>query len=110
MHPGDLAQVETVVWMSGIEAFEFYSPGGLAHELLGHDLAFRGAHDDAVAAADGGGGGDDDLIAVAIHRLHRIAADFQRVGVRVGDLGEAYLVPAAADRVPAVVEKSRTAG
>ena len=69
-----------------------------------------GAHDDPVAAADRRGGRDDHLIAVAEHRFHGIAADFQGVGVRIGDFRQADLIPAAADRVAAVVEIAGAAG
>ena len=69
-----------------------------------------GADHDAVAAADRRGRRDDDQIAVAKHRLHGIAADLQRIGVGIGDLGQAHLVPAAADREAAIVEKALAAG
>ena len=70
----------------------------------------RGLDHDAVAAPDRRGGRHHDDGAVAIGRLHRVAGDFQRIGVLVIRRGERDLVPALAGREAAVVEIAAGAG
>src|SRR3546814_2849821 len=77
----------------------------LAQELLRHDLALPRLQHEPVAAPDAGLRRDDDDVAVAIDRLHAVAADLQRIGVLVADVGKIDLVPAAAGRIAGIVEE-----
>ena len=100
-------EVETAVGMGGIQAAQLDPPGRAASKLLGHHFPPHGAHHHPVAAADWRRRRDDDHVAVAEHRFHRLAADLQRVGIGVGDFRQGHLIPAAADRIAAVVEDIR---
>ena len=58
----------------------------------------RGFHHHAVAAPDRRARRHHDDVAVAIDGLHRVAGNFQRIGVLVVTAGSADLVPALAGR------------
>jgi hypothetical protein len=94
------------------ELSDFNSTGlcGLALEFFDHDLAVLGLDHDAIAFAHVSSRRHDDDVAVAVGGLHRVAGDFQGVGVLVVHRGEGDLLPALADRKAAVVEKSAGAG
>ena len=108
--PQHVGHRQRAVAVLGIERFELDVFGVLALELLDHHLAVLGLDHDAVAFAHGRGRRHHDDVAVAVGRLHRVAGDFQRVGVFVGDRGEGDLFPAFADRETAVVEIAAGAG
>src|SRR6185312_13275139 len=94
----------------GVERFELDRLCGLALELFHHDFAVPGLDHDAVALSHRCAWRNDDDISVAISRLHRIAGDFQRVGVLVAYGGKGNLLPAFADRKTAIIEKAAGAG
>ena len=84
--------------------------GGLACELLDHHLAVFGLDHHAVAAPHLTRRRNHDHVALAVDRLHRRAGNLQRIGMCVIDRGQRDLVPALADRKPAIVEITARAG
>ena len=89
---------------AGIERGELDRLGGLALELGGQDLAAADLDQDAVAAPDRGIRRHDEDGRVPIHRPHRVAGNFQRIGVSVLDGRKSGLVPAVAVGKAARVE------
>ena len=73
------------VGVLGVERRSSIDFRGPALELLRHHFAGSGPHHDAVAAADRRRRRNQDDVAVAIGRLHRMAGDFERIGVLVAD-------------------------
>ena len=90
----------------GIERLQFDRLGALALEFRRHHLAVPGLDDHAIAAADRRGGRYDDDIAVSISGQHRVAGDFERIGMLVVDGRKIDFLPALADRKSAVIEET----
>src|SRR5712671_3660474 len=102
--PSHIFERQRAFGMISTERLEFDLLGGLALELLDHDLAAPGLDHDAVAAPHRRRRRHDDDVAVAIRRQHGIAGNLQRVGTLVGHAGKRDFVPALANRKAAVVE------
>src|ERR1051326_1796922 len=109
-HPHHVAARDCAFRVIGIERLQLHLLGALPLELLAQDLALAGPEHHAVAAADGRGRRHDDDVTVAIGRGHRIAGDFQRIGVIVADPRKAHRVPALAGRKAGIVEIAARAG
>src|SRR5689334_15712039 len=107
--PDDVRDLQYAIAMLSVERFELYRFRGLALELFDHNLALAGLDHDTVALAYRGARRDDDDVTVAIRRLHRIAGNFQRIGVFVGNGRKSDLFPAFADRKSAVIKKTADA-
>src|SRR5262249_48904472 len=97
-NPIDIGHCNSAVAMLGIERFELDRLCGLALELFHHDFAVLGLDHDPIALSHRRAWRNNDDIAIAISRLHRVAGDFQRVGVFVAHRREGDFLPAFADR------------